>query len=297
MSIEQIEKTLRQSPTVKTPAGLLEKLKADITLPRARVATAERESIWIGFRRWLPGFATATILLACIVAIGVQARVLSELRQQRKELEAAAAETQQLAERSRTEEERSRIANQALELLRRDNAELEKLRIEIAELREHTQQLPALRAEREQLAAQIKAMESQLAGAASDPFAAAQDRAKSIQCVSNMKQIGLAARMWANDHGEVMPPDFLTMQNELNSPKILTCPGDTARTKVSAWNEFRPANVSYEFLVPNLSEREPPQTVMTRCPIHGHVGLLDGSVQQQPKAERLMQKNGRLTLQ
>jgi hypothetical protein len=44
-----------------------------------------------------------------------------------------------------------------------------------------------------------------------------------------MKQIGLAARMWANDHKDIMPSDFLTMQNELNSPRILVCPTETNR--------------------------------------------------------------------
>jgi hypothetical protein len=180
--------------------------------------------------------------------------------------------------------------------LRKDNAELQQLRAAVSQLREQLQQLPALRAEQQRLAAQAKATETQSAG--NDPFAVAQDKARSIQCVSNMKQIGLAARMWANDHKEVMPPDFLTMQNELNTPKILICPSDTTRTKVISWNEFSPANASYEFLVPNVSEREPPQTIMTRCPIHGHVGLLDGSVHQNGfGTKRIVQRNGRSLLE
>ena len=292
---DPIENALQNSPKLKTPLGLVEKLKADISLPRQSAAVSEANGIGRLLHRWLPGFATAVLFLACLVAIGVQARVLSGLRHEQAQLASAAAEAQQVAETRRAEQERARLQAEQLARLQKDSAELQQLRAEVAQLREQSQQLAGLRAERERLAAQVKAMGSGIAS--DDPFAVAQDKANSIQCVSNMKQIGLAARMWANDHGEVMPPDFLTMRNELNSPKILTCPSDTARTKVSAWNEFGPANASYEFLVPNVSEREPPQTVMTRCPVHGHVGLLDGSVHQQPKAERLTQQNGRTMLQ
>src|SRR5580765_235255 len=55
----------------------------------------------------------------------------------------------------------------------------------------------------------------------------AKARATQIRCMSNMKQIGLAARMWSSDHNETFPPDFLSMSNEMASPKILVCPSDT----------------------------------------------------------------------
>jgi hypothetical protein len=294
--IERIENVLHRAPRAKAPAGLAEKLKADITLPHA-TATTNATDFWAGFRRWFPGFATATLFLTCLVALGVQQRVLSGLRQEQKQLESAAAEAQQVADSKRAEQEQAQVQAAQLAQLRKDNAELQQLRAAIAQLHEQLQQLPALRAERQRLAAQAGAMESNVAGTSNDPFAEAQDKASSIQCVSNMKQIGLAARMWANDHNEIMPSDFLTMQKELHSPKILVCPGDAARTKVSNWNEFSPANASYEFLVPGVSEREPPQTIMTRCPIHGHVGLLDGSVQQNRGTLRTATKNGRLILE
>jgi hypothetical protein len=94
-----------------------------------------------------------------------------------------------------------------------------------------------------------------------------------------MKQIVLAARIWANDHKDTLPPDFMTMKNELTTPKILTCPGDTARAAAASWAEFGPASVSYEMLSPGVEETDP-AVVFIRCPIHGSVGLVDGSVQQ-----------------
>ena len=109
----------------------------------------------------------------------------------------------------------------------------------------------------------------------------AKSRAQTIACVNNMKQIGLAARLWSNDHNDFYPPDFLSMSNELFTPKILACPGDTTKKKVESWSQFSPAaNLSYEFLTPSAKESEITSEVAFRCPIHGNIGLGDGSVQQ-----------------
>jgi hypothetical protein len=71
------------------------------------------------------------------------------------------------------------------------------------------------------------------------------------------------------------------MSNELNSPKILICPSDTSKTAAMNWSEFGPGNLSYEYLQAEYDEKSAqPQTVVFQCPIHGNVGLADGSVQQ-----------------
>ena len=103
--------------------------------------------------------------------------------------------------------------------------------------------------------------------------------ATAIQCVSNMKQIGLAARLYANDHDDSFPKDFLSMSNELASPKILWCPADTSKTRADSWPALSPANVSYEFLVPGAKEKDVVRTPAFRCPIHRHIGFGDGSVE------------------
>jgi hypothetical protein len=109
----------------------------------------------------------------------------------------------------------------------------------------------------------------------------AKKRAQTIQCVTNLKQIGLAARIWSNDHNDLYPPDFLTMSNELNTPKILVCPGDTTKTKVQVWSQFSPSqNLSYEFLTPNAKEADIVTQTAFHCPIHNNIALGDGSVQQ-----------------
>ena len=119
-----------------------------------------------------------------------------------------------------------------------------------------------------------------LAGMLLPALAKAKGKAQSSNCVSNMKQIGLAVRMWSSDNKDVLPPDFLTMSNELSSPKILTCPSDTGKTRMMDWSQFSPNNVTYTYSGADLKEdASTMQQVIVTCPIHGHIGLGDGSVQ------------------
>ena len=96
-----------------------------------------------------------------------------------------------------------------------------------------------------------------------------------------MKQVGLAARLYANDHDGKFPPDFLSMSNELVTLKVLVCKSDSTKTVAADWSQFNPAqNVTYEFLRPGAKEEDVLSQTVFRCPIHGHIGLGDGSVQQ-----------------
>jgi prepilin-type processing-associated H-X9-DG protein len=83
-------------------------------------------------------------------------------------------------------------------------------------------------------------------------------------CVNNLKQIGLAFRIYANDHNDLYPmqiPDdqggaedsvergdivrvFLVLSNELSVPKTVICPADT-RVAATNWNVLGSANISY----------------------------------------------------
>src|SRR5206468_5670423 len=50
-------------------------------------------------------------------------------------------------------------------------------------------------------------------------------RGRRIQCVNNLKQVGLAARLWSNDHSEVFPWDASV---ESNGIKEISFSGDLA---------------------------------------------------------------------
>jgi hypothetical protein len=178
---------------------------------------------------------------------------------------------------------------------------------EIARLKALTDKLTTDVSRLEKIAAENEQLRKQLATGASATLTPeetkaleeARARAMSIQCVNNMKQLGLAARIWAVDHGDTTPAILLQMTNEMSTPKILFCPADTDRQAAANWSSFTSANCSYEYLAPSASDLEPTR-VMFRCPIHGSLGLCDGSVQMgvgKTHPEWLIQRDGKLYLQ
>ena len=103
-------------------------------------------------------------------------------------------------------------------------------------------------------------------------------RAESINCRSNLISIGLAARMWANEHGEAFPSGLRVMSNELNSPKILFCPGNKPFPPGrNNWAAFDDQQSSYVMVSINMTEGDT-NTVFLRCRFHGHLLYGDGSV-------------------
>ena len=277
MNDEPIEKLLRRGAVLKAPAGLLEDLIADIRLPRA---TAER-TVWNAppswFKRWMPAISLAAIFLACLVAIAVQMNTLSELTRQNESLRAA---NQPLEVLRQENGEYRRLSSENAELgrLRKDNAEVQKLRAEEAQLKSQVQTLETLRAENKRLQADAVAQSAAGTATNGDFLADANANSERIQCVNNLKQLGLAGRICAADNNEVYPLNFISMTNEMNTWKILQCPSDTAH-KVTSWADVASGNVSYLMLTPGIAETEDPHTVVIECPIHHNIGLLDGSVQ------------------
>ncbi len=95
-------------------------------------------------------------------------------------------------------------------------------------------------------------------------LAGAHRRAYRIQCVNNLKQCGLAFRIWEGEHDDKMPMNissdkggtkdfdsgadtfrhFQVASNELSTPKILICPADT-RTTAPSFVGLGNENLSY----------------------------------------------------
>ncbi len=95
-------------------------------------------------------------------------------------------------------------------------------------------------------------------------LARAKARAQRISCTSNIKQVGLAYRLFSNDHSDkfpflvsvaeggtvATPPGpagtavdvYRSMSNELVSPKVLACNSDGAKSKASDFQNVSGAN-------------------------------------------------------
>ncbi|HEY0457162.1 MAG TPA: hypothetical protein VGE41_12360 [Verrucomicrobiae bacterium] len=106
-------------------------------------------------------------------------------------------------------------------------------------------------------------------------------RGHPMNCVNNLKQVGLAARMFSNDHNEKFPWDvalaeggtkehatnidailhFTPMINELTTPKVLFCPTDKKRARASDWALVSNKNLSY--FVGLEADETRPQTILS----------------------------------
>ena len=116
-----------------------------------------------------------------------------------------------------------------------------------------------------------------LIGAALWVFPAAKRETLSRSCLGNMKSMGYAATVWAKQHGNTTPTNWLAFSEELISARLMLCPADAGRTPASTWSTFGPGNTSYE-IVGADGRWGDSNRVFIRCKVHGHVGLADGSV-------------------
>ncbi len=97
----------------------------------------------------------------------------------------------------------------------------------------------------------------------------ARKRAVSVNCANTITSICLGARMWANDHDERMPTNFLSMVNELNTPKVLSC---LPARRAASWETFSPeTNCTYQIVAPGMATSD--TNVFLRCTVHGHLGI------------------------
>ena len=92
-----------------------------------------------------------------------------------------------------------------------------------------------------------------------------QARVSRLSCTSSLKSVGLAFRMFANDHEDEFPCNvaveaggtkevtgplmafmqFRSISNELVSPKPLVCSEDKGRIRATNWANFGNSNLSY----------------------------------------------------
>src|SRR3982751_1192105 len=97
-----------------------------------------------------------------------------------------------------------------------------------------------------------------LAGMLLPALAKAKAKAQRIKCVNNLKNVGLAFRIFATDNGDRFPTEiqeseggasssaqlasgasnfvvFQVLSNELSTPKIIICPSDAGKIEATNW--------------------------------------------------------------
>lgn len=135
-------------------------------------------------------------------------------------------------------------------------------------------------------------------------LAKAKEKAQSISCQNNMKQINLGFHLWAADHGDKFPflvskaqggtlelcerdsegydrnaaQHFQALARELSSPVVFVCPGDKSKQAASDTAGLDSWNVSYQLRTGSGVSTANPEEVLIYCPIHHHTGRTDGSV-------------------
>jgi len=87
-------------------------------------------------------------------------------------------------------------------------------------------------------------------------------KAGRIKCANNLKNVGLAFRIFATDNGDRFPGSLVMsnvtdltsiniegvyglITNELSTPKILFCPADSDRRAAESWANYSATNASY----------------------------------------------------
>jgi hypothetical protein len=298
---QEIENVLRTAPKPAPPAGLKEQLIAQVrltaALPQAQLSTRTPQPLpsasptgWL--RRWWPVLVPASVSLACAAGFMLQQVEISGLKRAIQDLPRAPmpAPATDTAPNTSTN---SPQANASTE------GEIARLKALASQLSSEVGQLEKMRTENVAMRTKLAAPPAGLLTTEeSEALAAARERAESIACVNNLKQLGLAVRVWALDNKDMSPPNIIDMTNEMGSAKILVCPGDKGREAAKNWTSYSSANCSYEYLAPSAPDNEPTR-VLFRCPIHGHVCLNDGSVQSfiaKKHPEMLVQRGGKLYL-
>jgi len=133
-------------------------------------------------------------------------------------------------------------------------------------------------------------------------LAAAKRKAQRINCVNNLKEVGLAMRIWEGDNGDRYPMAvstaqggaeeriysaagaatggyamtnvFLVMSNELSTPKILVCTSDSSATVATNWSEFGSSQLLTSYFICGDAAEDYPQMILSGDRNIGSIGTL-----------------------
>jgi prepilin-type N-terminal cleavage/methylation domain-containing protein/prepilin-type processing-associated H-X9-DG protein len=131
-----------------------------------------------------------------------------------------------------------------------------------------------------------------LAGLLLPALARAKAKAKRIECVNQLRQMGIGLRAWANDKSDKFPwavlmaeggakdsldwvDNFRSCSNEFVMPKLLICPSDREKVAVEQW-QYASGDAASYFYSPQGDETKPETILAGDANIDG--GLNGGTI-------------------
>jgi hypothetical protein len=148
-----------------------------------------------------------------------------------------------------------------------------------------------------------------IAGVLLPALSKTQHHSERVSCENNLRQIGLALKVWALEHNDQYPfnvstnsggtlelcargPDgfdnnaishFLTIREDLGTPQLLVCPNDRSKHAARDFNSLSADNVSYRLRTGTNITDDNPQEILAVCPVHGNELFCDGNVRKAPR--------------
>jgi hypothetical protein len=132
---------------------------------------------------------------------------------------------------------------------------------------------------------------------ATNSVVAGSDYWSAVNCLNNLKAIGLFIQLWSQDHGDRLPHSFSEMTNSLGRPifgwpTVLFCRADKLRTAPADWPGLSFADTSYELLP---GDDQDYSRIVCRCKVHGLYLLGDGTAPSLPMFWKTRRLGGNLT--
>ena len=91
---------------------------------------------------------------------------------------------------------------------------------------------------------------------------------QSSACAGNLRQLGVAASLWGNDHSSnFMPTNWQQFTNNIEFARLLYCPKDTAHPQQTNWSSVNFSAISYRIVSPGASLDDPGK-VFIECNVH-----------------------------
>jgi hypothetical protein len=261
-------------------------LRAACSLGRNQVACGSR-SPWQRLK--LPALALAFLGILAASSYPIPWVASNALARENKALTGKLAGIEKVRQQNDQYQKLKRVGNR-LEMLKSQVEEIAALKTQIKAYQSQLDELEEIESENNAILAELERFEIY-----EEELAANDAGFQRIKCVSNLKYVGLSARVWAQDNDDFYPENFMVMSNELSKTKLLVCPSDISKVSAGSWPALSGSNVSYQMMSQGGKQGLDPQIIFVSCPIHGHATLSDGSVQHGLLLPENMQSKGLTT--